>query len=89
MQATCRDRLPAFALQQQGTEYNAHMMLDTGEKGVWAMSERFGFDAGGGIPIEEALFRALKEMGYAGWFSLGFGDLQDKVRVKDWFESLL
>jgi sugar phosphate isomerase/epimerase len=36
-----------------------------------------------------ALFETLAEMGYRGWFSLGFGDRQDKVRVKDWFESLI
>jgi sugar phosphate isomerase/epimerase len=37
----------------------------------------------------EALFAAFQAAGYAGWFSLGFGDAEDKVRVKAWFESLL
>ncbi len=37
----------------------------------------------------EALFEKLNAMGYAGWFSLGFGDSADKVRVKDAFEKLL
>mgnify|MGYP001242648194 CR=1 FL=1 len=37
----------------------------------------------------EALFARLNTMGYDGWFSLGFGSNEDKVRVKDWFEGLL
>jgi sugar phosphate isomerase/epimerase len=37
----------------------------------------------------QAVFAALAERGYGGWFSLGFGDRQDKVRVRDWFVSLL
>ncbi len=36
-----------------------------------------------------AVFAALRERGYSGWFSLGFGDQQDKVRVRDGFVSLL
>jgi len=36
-----------------------------------------------------ALFARLKAMGYSGWFSLGFGNETDKVRVRDWFATLL
>lgn len=36
-----------------------------------------------------ALFAALRAAGYGGWFSLGFGDAADKVRVKEWFRRLL
>ena len=36
-----------------------------------------------------ALFAALRTAGYAGWFSLGFGDEADKVRVREWFAGLL
>lgn len=36
-----------------------------------------------------ALFAALRAAGYGGWFSLGFGDAADKVRVKEWFSRLL
>ena len=36
-----------------------------------------------------ALFAQLKRLGYAGWFSLGFGNNADKVRVRDWFAGLL
>jgi hypothetical protein len=31
----------------------------------------------------------LRQRGYGGWFSLGFGDWADKVRVRDRFASLL
>ncbi len=34
----------------------------------------------------DALFKRLNAMGYAGWFSLGFGDDADKIRVKKEFE---
>lgn len=37
----------------------------------------------------QAVFAALGERGYGGWFSLGSGDRQDKVRVRDWSVSLL
>ena len=37
----------------------------------------------------EGLFARLRELGYDGWFSLGFGNDADKVRVRDWFTSLL
>jgi sugar phosphate isomerase/epimerase len=37
----------------------------------------------------QAVFAALRVRGYRGWFSLGFGDGQDKVRIRDWFVSLL
>jgi sugar phosphate isomerase/epimerase len=37
----------------------------------------------------QAVFAALRERGYGGWFSLGFGDQQDKVRVRDHVQSLL
>ncbi|MCZ6678803.1 MAG: sugar phosphate isomerase/epimerase [Candidatus Poribacteria bacterium] len=37
----------------------------------------------------EALFGRLSADGYPGWFSLGFGDEADKLRVRDWFVSLL
>jgi len=37
----------------------------------------------------EALFATIGGMGCSGWFSLGFGSQQDKVRVKHRFESLL
>jgi len=37
----------------------------------------------------QAVFAALRDICYAGWFSLGFGDWQDKMRVRDWFVSLL
>jgi sugar phosphate isomerase/epimerase len=36
-----------------------------------------------------ALFSHLRTRGYTGWFSLGFGDEADKIRVRDWFEGLL
>jgi sugar phosphate isomerase/epimerase len=36
-----------------------------------------------------ALFAHLRELGYSGWFSLGFGDEADKIRVRDWFINLL
>lgn len=36
-----------------------------------------------------ALFTRLRQEGYTGWFSLGFGDENDKIRVRDWFETLL
>ena len=36
-----------------------------------------------------ALFAQLKERGYEGWFSLGFGDDADKVRVRDEFARYL
>lgn len=35
------------------------------------------------------LFAELRRRGYNGWFSLGFGDEADKVRVRDWFATLL
>jgi sugar phosphate isomerase/epimerase len=35
------------------------------------------------------MFGALNARGYEGWFSLGFGNDADKVRVKEWFEKLL
>jgi sugar phosphate isomerase/epimerase len=37
----------------------------------------------------EAVFAALRERGYDGWFSLGFGDWEDKVRARERFLSLL
>ncbi len=37
----------------------------------------------------EGLFARLRELGYDGWFSLGFGNDVDKIRVRDWFTSLL
>ena len=37
----------------------------------------------------EGLFEALNARGYEGWFSLGFGNDADKIRVKAWFEGLL
>ena len=36
-----------------------------------------------------ALFAALREAGYEGWFNLGFGGEADKIRVKEWFTGLL
>ena len=36
-----------------------------------------------------ALFGALRDAGYEGWFNLGFGGEADKIRVKDWFTGLL
>ena len=36
-----------------------------------------------------ALFARLRAAGYTGWFSLGFGDEADKVRVREWFAGLL
>ncbi len=36
-----------------------------------------------------ALFGQLSALSYTGWFSLGFGDEADKLRVRDWFETLL
>ena len=36
-----------------------------------------------------ALFGRLEKEGYEGWFSLGFGDEADKIRVRDQFEKLL
>ena len=36
-----------------------------------------------------SLFSELGRRGYAGWFSLGFGNDADKIRVRDWFETLL
>jgi sugar phosphate isomerase/epimerase len=37
----------------------------------------------------EDLFTQLRQKGYRSWFSLGFGDEDDKIRVRDWFETLL
>ena len=37
----------------------------------------------------EALFARLNEEGYSEWFSLGFGDDDDKLRVLERFEKLL
>ena len=37
----------------------------------------------------EAVFARLKDLGYSDWFSLGFGNEADKVRVRDWFATLL
>jgi sugar phosphate isomerase/epimerase len=37
----------------------------------------------------ESLFATFAEMGYSGWFSLGFGTQEDKMRVRDGFELLL
>jgi sugar phosphate isomerase/epimerase len=37
----------------------------------------------------EAVLKRLNEMGYEGWFSLGFGDEADKIRVEGCFETLL
>jgi len=36
-----------------------------------------------------SLFARLKLMSYEGWFSLGFGNEEDKLRVRDWFTTLL
>lgn len=36
-----------------------------------------------------ALFAKLSKMGYSGWFSLGFGNEADKIRVRDWFVTFL
>ena len=36
-----------------------------------------------------ALFTALREAGYEGWFNLGFGGEADKIRVREWFAGLL
>jgi sugar phosphate isomerase/epimerase len=36
-----------------------------------------------------ALFAKLSALGYGDWFSLGFGDEGDKLRVRDWFVTLL
>lgn len=35
------------------------------------------------------LFKRVEAGGYRGWYNLGFGDESDKIRVKDWFETLL
>ena len=37
----------------------------------------------------ETLFLRLNAKDYSGWFSLGFGDDSDKVRVRDWFTTLV
>ena len=37
----------------------------------------------------DALFARLKAAGYSGWFSLGFGNEADKLRILDWFGTLL
>ena len=42
----------------------------------------------GTIDFEE-LFARLQSDGYSGWFSLGFGDEADKLRVLEWFENLI
>jgi sugar phosphate isomerase/epimerase len=36
-----------------------------------------------------SLFAELNQRGYTGWFSLGFGNEADKIRVRDWFVTLL
>ncbi|MBS14032.1 MAG: endonuclease [Gemmatimonadetes bacterium] len=36
-----------------------------------------------------ALFKALEGGGYKGWYNLGFGDEADKIRIRDWFETLI
>ena len=35
----------------------------------------------------DALFKRLNAMGYEGWFSLGFGNAADKIRIKNEFEE--
>ena len=37
----------------------------------------------------EAVFAQLQSKGYTGWFSLGFGTDTDKIRVRNWFATLL
>ena len=37
----------------------------------------------------DALFKRLNAMGYEGWFSLGFGNAADKIRIKNEFEKKL
>ena len=37
----------------------------------------------------EAVLKQLNERGYKGWFSLGFGNEVDKIRVRDWFGAML
>ena len=37
----------------------------------------------------DALFKRLNTLGYEGWFSLGFGNAADKIRIKNEFEKKL
>ena len=36
-----------------------------------------------------ALFARLRKENYLGWFSLGFGTENDKIRIRDQYEKLL
>ena len=36
-----------------------------------------------------ALFAKVEGGGYDGWYNLGFGDEADKIRIRDWFETLV
>ena len=37
----------------------------------------------------DALFTNLDARGFEGWFSLGFGNNDDKIRIRDQFQALL
>ena len=37
----------------------------------------------------QALFAKVEGRGYDGWYNLGFGDEADKIRIRDWFETLV
>jgi len=36
-----------------------------------------------------ALFARMEGGGYEGWYNLGFGDQADKIRIRDWFATLI
>ena len=35
------------------------------------------------------LFKAIEGGGYQGWYNLGFGNEADKIRIRDWFQTLV
>ena len=36
-----------------------------------------------------SLFEKLEIGGYQGWYNLGFGNEADKIRIRDWFKTLI
>ena len=36
-----------------------------------------------------APFARMEGGGYEGWYNLGFGDQADKIRIRDWFATLI
>ena len=36
-----------------------------------------------------SLFDRVETGGYQGWYNLGFGNGADKIRIRDWFETMI